>query len=138
MKTNIRPFPTDERPRELANEWSPRRFPTLKSSFSVCQRISFILENIQSEQWLPLELRSAIKRGCSRVLAAQLSGKLNCERARVLIEELAAATYAYEHLTLSSSALCQIRTLDLELNDRLGHNHQQVDDQPNPLRSRAV
>ncbi|MDQ8181116.1 hypothetical protein [Pelagicoccus sp. SDUM812005] len=107
-----------QRPRPTT-PWNPKTTTTIPTPKAFAQRIKFILSKLDQENWLPRELKQNVRAGCARILEVQFSGKLSYTEARKLIENLASACYPYDELTLQSSTLCQIRTLDLEMNDRL-------------------
>lgn len=106
-------------PSRVDHQWARSNFPTVQSSYSLCQRIEFIIEKLNEEKWLPAKLKQAIRQRCTSVLNVHLKGKLCPATAKMLIEDLAACTFNKDDLVLHSSTLCQIRTLDLELQDSL-------------------
>lgn len=112
---------TKHRASESLN-WDQVFLPTIDSSESLCLRVRYILSRLNTEKGLPVCLKREVTKTCSQILKAGHDKMLTPRRAQQLIEDLAAITYGYENLILSSSTLCQIRTLDLELHDRLNSN----------------
>ncbi|MDQ8187401.1 hypothetical protein [Pelagicoccus sp. SDUM812002] len=104
---------------ETWNTWESCKFATIASGESLLHRINFIMQKLDGEEWLPKGLKWQVQDGCDRIIESYRSGDLNPANAQRLVEELASTSYSYEDLTLQSSTLCQIRTLDLEMNDHL-------------------
>ncbi|MBC2607137.1 hypothetical protein [Pelagicoccus albus] len=99
------------------DEWAKTELATLKTAADMKARTDFILAKLETESWLPKNLSTSIREKCQMIAALFKAGQLTPVNSRDIVEELAAITYPFDELVLRSSTLCQIRTLDLELND---------------------
>ena len=98
-------------------DWSECAFPTIPDQAELAARLQYTLKRLDEETWLPIALRELVKPTCDSLIRRCCAGTLSTDEACARIERLADEAFAYDELILKSSVLCQIRTLDMELND---------------------
>lgn len=98
--------------------WPANKLPTLKDGDALCSRIAFILERMESEQWLPYHLQEAVSNTCHDIFERFSADELTYDYAKAQIEELATTCFEHDDILLESAVLCQIRILDLEMNPK--------------------
>lgn len=108
--------------RNSQDAWERSPFPTIQSSQSLLHRLRFIMQRQSRETWLPIHLRNRVNRCCQRLFDSYKARDLTPQKAQSEIEVLASIAYQYDDLTLRSSTLCQIRALDMELNEERYRN----------------
>lgn len=103
----------------IAKQQTRWPYPTLPNWEALVARLQFTLRRLDDEQWIPFDQRERFREACASIIRLARRNGTTLDTVRERVEALAALAFEFNEFTLQSSVLCQIRTLDMELNSHL-------------------